>query len=299
MYHVCMEEGSVRQTIIPPAAASARAVRLGELVLPACLLLAAVRQPLLWSLPMWTGLDSPLAYQPVVPLLAGSAAWARRAGFRPSPDTGWAGAALTLAGCLLLVLAHAARSTLPAWPGLTLVLIGWTRVLGGPKSVRALRGPLLLMFCMTTLPGPLLAEMTSGMQRFGAVWASAVLSMLRIGHTLRGDTLTLSNHQLQVGQACSGLSILMPLLIIALFISIVMDCDARRRWILAGSAVVTAVLVNCLRIATMALAGVFMPKQADALHDPIGWISAFAAVALLWRTAHLLGVRKPWRAHAL
>jgi exosortase len=227
----------------------------------------------------------------LVPLFALALLWVRRdrldlAGARPSA---WglaliaAGLGLRLAGGRFYLSWFEGVSLLPVLAGLSVLVLGW-------PSLRWSWPSIAFLAFMVPLPYRLEVALGQPLQRVATKLSTYALQTLGIPALSAGNVIQLDDVDLNVIEACSGLSMLFTFLAVATGVAMVV----RRPWldkalILAGS-VPIALAVNVMRIT---VSGVMHEtvghRLADLVfHDLAGWLMMPAALVLLWLEVALL-----------
>jgi exosortase len=268
----------------------------------ACVLLVWAYLPVLRMLVFRWETDPRYAHGFMVPFFALTYLWLRRerlaqVSLRPA----WSGILLITAAVLLRFLGAYTYiewldmvSLLPCIAGFCVLLEGWS-FLGWSWPAIAF---LLFMF-----PLPYRVELALGwpLQRIATEASTYGLQTLGLTALSEGNIIVMDNVQINVIEACSGLSML--LLFFALAVGLVMLI--RRSWLdtflIVASAVPIALIANIARITiTGVLHELVGEKWANLLfHDLAGWLMTPLALAMLGielvLLSHLLVERDPAR----
>jgi exosortase len=266
--------------------------RLALFVFAGCCL--ALAWPILgWWLWEWTRHDSPSAYAPIVPILAGLLLYQRRAALsqvlaHPEPR-----ALIGVALGLGVLLVATRRELLAAGSLALLTLIGSALLfLLGPKKLRTVAVPLGLLLTLVPLPGPLLSDLTLGAQRLSTTLAAQCFGLLGLQPVQNGTTIQLGRYALEVEAPCSGFKLLLTLLVLGGAFSGLTDLSRPKKWLLFLGTLPLALLVNALRIVLVGLAGEAAGfSAAHRLHDASGYFSLGVCLALLFSVAKGLGCK--------
>jgi exosortase len=245
---------------------------------------------------MWHDPAHPEGYEPIVPLAAAALAWFRRdhlklmwqeANKREGPI--W----LLAIGCLLLVISHVSRMQTSSMVAVICIVAGTVLRLYGPAVTRAARGPLLFLLFLLPLPNSIIDQSTQTLQLNSTQAAANVIDMFGYHPTVEGTTIKLPKYEVRVTRACSGVSILAPLVVMTVWLLLIFESTIVQRILLLTSCVLLALVMNIARISAMGLIGVHSPKLADTLHDANGWLFTLIAFALNFALCRLIGIRKP------
>lgn len=244
----------------------------------------------------WYKADSPDSYQPLVPLGAAVLAWIRREQiaqiYHDTLPYTRRTSAFVILGCLLMLVAHATRGWQISMGALLLLVVGSILYLYGTEVLKAAAVPML--FLCLIFPHPFRHQMTQTLQLNSTQAAGNVLEAVGVKNTIEGNTIVLDKYRVEVTQACSGVGILLPLVLMSIWLLGMMQSSGTQKVFLLASATIVAIAVNILRIVAMGLIGRSSPLLADRLHDANSWIFTLLAFALTFGISRLIGIRKPW-----
>jgi exosortase len=168
-------------------------------------------------------------------------------------------------------------SLVPCLAGVALFVGGW----------RALRwaGP-SIVFLVFMIPAPgLVADLLSHpLQRIGTVASTYILQTCGVAAVSQGNVILLTEGELGVADACSGLRMMMLFFAVCVGAVLMMKLAWWEKVVIVLSAVPIAVVANVIRItATGVLYQTASSELAEAMyHDLAGWFMMPLAVALLW-----------------
>lgn len=233
------------------------------------------------------------SYGFLVPLFAGYLAWHFRA---KAPTTiawpeAW-GLAFILGGAALFIIAGLTNWAQEWVKGVSLVVIlcGATLLLGGWKSLHWLWPSLAFLLFM--FPLPYVAERFLGwyLQRAATIASTFMLQTVGYPAYSEGNVIRLNEHNLEVAQACSGLSMLLTFVALAVGMAILIQRPWLDRIIVLVSAIPIAVISNIIRIVgTGILYDLGGQKLGEAVfHDFAGWLMMPFALALMWLELKML-----------
>ena len=260
--------------------------------------LAAVTAALLWSYyePMtalvarwWNDPDYTHGF--LVPAFAGYLLWRRRAMLSwPEAQGNWWGVALILlAAAARLASVHYYYALLDC---LSLIpcLAGIALFVGGRKALRWAWPALVMLVFMMPLPGAVAGALSHPLQRTATVASTYLLQTMGVLAVAQGKTIALSETQLGVVEACSGLSMIVLFLGVCTGGAMVVRRPPLDKAIIVLSAAPNALIANVFRITlTGVLYETVNRSLADAVaHDFARWLMMPAAVILLWAELALL-----------
>lgn len=242
----------------------------------------------------------------LIPAFALALLWLRRERL-PAAETwkpaGWGwplllGAlALRLAGTYYFLTWLEALSLLPALAGLCLLLGGW------PVWRWSWPAVAFLAF-MIPLPYRLAVALADPLQRVATVCSTFALQSLGVPAVAEGNVILLSEVELGVVEACSGMRMLVIFFALAAAVALVIRRPWWEKLLLAASAVPIALISNVTRItATGILHETVGSNLANAVfHDFAGWVMMPLALGLFWVELKLLKLllieeeaSGPWR----
>lgn len=239
--------------------------------------------PLFLSLyELWTLPDQPQSYGLLVLPASLLLAWMLRArlqGVTPRPSA-WGLMAVMPGLGLLLIGTLAAARTVSAL-GFIAVLTGvvWTRY--GGAVTRRLWFPLAFLLALVPFPTEILNMMTFPLQRLSIQWAALLLKPF--GDVMvEGTQLHLGGYTLNVIAPCSGLTIVLPLLVLAVYYLYIIDAPLWKKVFLTALTFPVAMVVNAVRVALIGVVGEAMgAKVATAFHDYSGLITVILGFGVL------------------
>jgi exosortase len=174
-------------------------------------------------------------------------------------------------------------SLVPCLAGLALFLGGW-QVLRWAWPAAA-----LLAF-MVPLPGFLATLMSHPLQRMATTASTYVIQTLGIPAVAEGNIISLSEGQIGVAEACSGLRNMMLFIVICVAMALVMRRSLLEKAIIVLSAAPIALIANVVRITATALLHEMARHElaTSIYHDLAAWFMMPLAVVLLWMELAIL-----------
>lgn len=265
--------------------------------------------PLKMCWKIWSAPDSPQAYQPLIPLAVGFLLWLRREPLselwqevQEDPDAKRGSKWLLLVGCLLMVAFYPVN--LPTFSMFAFVVIVWGVVLYvyGGRMFRAMLAPLLFLVTLVPFPNVAVDQSTQFLQMSCTRAAAQVIELSRIECEATGNVLTLDKsdktgqrtYKVEVVAACSGMSILLPLLVMTVWLLMAMEATWTQRILMLFAAVGVAFFMNTLRIVAISLVGYLDRDAGKLLHDANSWLFTGLAFYLTFLAGRALGIKKLW-----
>jgi exosortase len=236
----------------------------------------------------------------LVPLFALGLLWFRRgriAGMSLAPSW-WALAALA-AGAGLYVAGTCFYFTWVEQTSLLVVLAAVFLAVGGWPALRWAWPAIAFLLFMIPLPGRTESLLANPLQRVSTLASTNALQTLGFFAQSEGNVILLSETELGVVEACSGLRMLLVFFAASTAVAIMAQRSLLQRLLIVASAVPIAVLCNVLRItATGVLYETVGSKAAELVfHDVAGWLMipmALGFLALeLWFLAQVLVAKAP------
>jgi exosortase len=259
--------------------------------------------PLAWFVGIWTLPDSALSFQPLVPLGAFALAWADREAtvnmyrtmadlYPPTSKRRRGPIWLAVIGCVLMIAAYLMMLSPLAMIGFLLIAAGSLLHLYGWAVFQTLLRPLLFLFAMVPIPFSLLDAVTQRLQLGCAVAAGQALKLLYPSTRVNGNMILMDGYSAMVSGPCSGMGILMPVLVLTLWLGLF----RKMKWgviaVLLTAGFAISLLMNTLRIIVMGLVGVHNANWAQQMHDTNSWVFTALAFYLTFLIAGKIGPRK-------
>lgn len=262
--------------------------------LAAAALLTTLAWPVLgfWSYE-YTKPESYYGHAPLIPLIIALMLWHRRDALRAAPKVPAPGAlALLLPALALLVFAIKTQAEAMESTGLLLTVCAGVWLALGTRFVRSAAFPLLFLWLMAPLPGPVLNDSTLHVQMLSTVLADKLLHLMTFGTTLVGNVITMENYSLFVDVPCSGFKLLLALLTFSAAFAYLVDGRPARRLGLFAFSLPLSLLVNSVRIALIGVVGECISSDAaHVFHDWSGMITLVLGFTALFGLAKGLGCR--------
>lgn len=259
----------------------------GERIWLAATLLAAVvmyNRTLAYFAEAWRS-ESQYSLAWLVPFVSGYFVWKKWPQVRSTPGspTGW-GLGLIATALVMHLGGTLLDVSGPSSISLLLYIAGCCLYLHGPGLVRTLAFPLAYLIFAVPIPGGVTDAVGFPMQLWASGASAAVLRSAGLSVVRNGVNLSVGGFDLQVAEACSGMSSLVALTGVAALFAYLTDLRPAQKWALFSLAVPIALAANVVRIAAVALAGcLWGPDFAAGVFH--GWSSPilfFTAIAILF-----------------
>lgn len=247
---------------------------------------------LLWA--YWTTLaevaqrwsaDPSYSHGYLVPFFAAALLWLRRE-YMPADllTPNWLGALLLGVGIGMRLFSGYyfyvwldPISLLPCVAGICLLIGGW------PVFRWAWPSVLFLAF-MIPLPYRYAGLMARPLQEFATIVSTFLLQALGVPALAEGTIILLSERELGIVEACSGLRMLVVFFALSTGFALVVKRPAWEKWIIVGSAVPIALACNVLRITATGMLNENVSSEIvnEAFHDFAGWLMPPLGLGMLW-----------------
>lgn len=232
----------------------------------------------------------------LVPLFSLWLLWARRerlSGLELSPSN-WGllalavGAGVQLLGGYFMMDPVSAVALIP-------YLAGTVLLLGGFPLLKWSWIPIAFLAFMIPPPWRLESVMDSALQSLATQASTFTLQCLGMMAAAQGNVIQLSETQLGVAEACSGLSMLITLIALATAVAIVIERPLGDRVVLVLSSIPVALIANVARIVLTAVLQETMGGEESISfhHDLAGWVMIPFALLLYWLELQVLSKLAP------
>jgi exosortase len=221
----------------------------------------------------------------LVPVFAGVILWIRRDMVVDLAPRGslWGLALLFVAGAMRWASAYFffalldPLSIVPLLAGIVLFAGGW-------RALRWAAPAIGLLVFMVPLPGFAAGLLSHQLQRVGTIVSTYTLQTIGMPAVSQGNVILLSEAQLGVVEACSGIRMMMLFFAVCFAYAFLVKRPLLDRALIIVSAMPIAVLANVARIVTTGVLHELVSHEAaDTLfHDLAGWFMMPLAVVMLW-----------------
>lgn len=190
----------------------------------------------------------------LVPIATAYLAYTRRDVFRGWVPQFWLpGLGVFLSGAALIWMGEWYAYPFLAYAGVVAAANGiWVSLLGRRRWNRFLY-PMLFLFLACPLPQRLHETVMLPLQTLGAALSSGLLEVLGVPALRSGHVLEIKGHQVAVAEACSGLRMVMALVVVVAFVADLVRRPGWQRAVIILSAIPVALACNVARIVLAAL----------------------------------------------
>ena len=204
----------------------------------------------------------------------------RRADARPNVGLGLA---MLIAAVLLRYVSGLAAELFTMRMSMLLGLAGLTTYYLGFRQVLTWWLPFVLLGLSVPLPEVVKSAMTLPLQFRASRVGAALLDWRGIPVKLTGNIILVPGHQLFVTEACSGLRSLTALVALSILMGALWLSTVTGRVLMLGAAIVTAIMVNALRVFLTGFLVVFVdPKMGEGfMHLTEGWLLFVVSLGLI------------------
>ena len=212
------------------------------------------------------------------------------------------GLVVTILSVLMFVAGRFAAELFLTRLSLLGVAVGVILFLWGPRHLRILTFPMVLILLAIPLPAIILNQISFPLQLLASRAGEAVVSAAGIPILREGNVLILPDTTLEVVQACSGIRSLAALMTLGLILGKLAE---PRRWARVALFVLTipvAIVANAARVAGTGLSAAWIGPQAAEgfFHTFSGWlVFVVAFLALLACERLLRRIKFPARSRSL
>ena len=230
----------------------------------------------------WTQPEAPQAYGLLVLPASLALAWmlrSRARGLTPAPSLlGYAallgGLAITLFGSLVGAVTITAI-------GFGVTVAGTVLSRYGGEALRRFLFPVAFLIALIPLPHELMNSMTFQLQQLSVRWAASLMRLFG-DVKVEGTRLHTSSYTLEVIAPCSGLTIVLPLMVLASYYLYIVNAPLWKKMFIFALTIPVALVVNAVRIALIGMVGeTVSAKAAAAFHDYSGLITLICGFAAL------------------
>lgn len=238
----------------------------------------------------WSG-DAQYSHGYIVPVFAAYLLYARRsmltsAAIQPI----WRGLPLLVLGILLRLAGGYFYVPWVEQVSLLVVLAGIALTLGGSAVLRWSWPAIAFLIFMIPFPGRVEGALAYPLQRLGT-WASTfTLQLLGYPALAEGNLILLSEAELNIVEACSGLRMLIVFFALSTACAIVIQKPLIYRVLVVVSAIPIALFANVVRITITGILYETVDNETanHFFHEVAGWLMMLIGVALLWLEVQVL-----------
>lgn len=256
------------------------------LVLALAFLAFLYRDVFVWLTGVWTN-NADYSHGFLVPVFSAYILWSNRGSLRSiqpaeprGQGKGRSDSGLVL-GCVLIGLGILARVAgiymrFQTLEGISLIpfVLGIITILFGRHAARWGAPAVFFLLFMIPLPSFLSGQLSGFLQSVATKVCTFSFQILGIPAYAEGNVISLSNGQIGVAEACSGLRMLYAFFALTAGACMVIDRSWQEKAVIALTAIPIAILTNCIRIIATGLAFEYLdPETAGHIfHDVAGWL---------------------------
>jgi exosortase len=226
----------------------------------------------------------------IVPIVALWMAWVRRMRFRHCKPSG------TLLGVLLVALGWATahhgfnHGYQSLWHfGSLLVVVGCTLAVLGKNVVFRFFPAFAVLVFMIPVPGTIRQDIAQPLQTWTAQIAQVCLEIVGVETEVSGNLLLINGRPVTIAEACNGMRMVFPLILIAYAFSFGLPLRNGVRFTVLLASPVVAIVCNVIRtLPTIWLYGNKPEAVGDTFHTYSGWLMLPIAFLLLLSIIKLL-----------
>ena len=191
-----------------------------------------------------------------------------------APSARWAGVGLLSSGLGIRLLATYFPSHVFEMDSFVLSVAGVFLLVGGWKMLRWAGPAVAFLIFMFPLPGVLDSKLLVPLQKLATTASTYCLQTIGIPAYAEGNRIVISEVQLGVVEACSGLRMLTIFVALSVAITLVTDRPLWERVVIVASSIPIALTANIARITVTGILHLTVgPEWVDKVfHDLDGWM---------------------------
>ncbi|MDD5034066.1 MAG: VPLPA-CTERM-specific exosortase XrtD [Methylococcaceae bacterium] len=231
----------------------------------------------------WLGSEA-YSHSIMIPFIIAFLIWQKQNELARFAFTGsWPGVALLIAGIVVYLFGELASLQILLEYALLIALLGAAWAIVGPSIFKRIWVPIFFLFFAIPLPNFLYHQLSAKMQLLSSQLGVSFIRYCNISVFLEGNVIDLGAMQLQVVEACSGLTYLFPLISVAFMCAYFYQAAYWKRAIIVLSSIPITILMNSFRIGVIGVLVEFWgkPMAEGFLHDFEGWIVFMGCTAIL------------------
>jgi exosortase B len=156
------------------------------------------------------------------------------------------------------------------------ILAGTILIMRGTSGLRSVWFPILFIFFMVPLPGPVIDTLTSPLKQYVSIVVENILYYLNYPIARNGVVLSIGYYQLLVADACSGLNSMFSLSALGfLYLYLMQYRNWLRNGLILASILPIAFAANVVRVIIITLVTYYWGDEAGQ-----GFIHGFAGIVL-------------------
>jgi exosortase len=247
-----------------------------------------------WWYGMWTTEESYYSHGIIVPFISGFIVWQNWKSLvkiRLLPSK--LGLLALVPVLSLAILASWASAYSISGMTFPLVVASLSLALLGRDFTREIAFPIGYLYFMCVLPSFLLTAISFRIQILSTAGGALLLKLMGFNAIREGTIITLPHIDVLVGSPCSGFRLLISLFAVSVLFAYLADASKWSKALIIALTIPLSILLNCVRIALIAIVGEFRGEQAmHVFHDWSGYIVLAIAFLIFFLLSRLLGCRE-------
>lgn len=259
-----------------------------QLLVGLVLLALAFRSPLA-DIYRYSVRNPDLGYVWLVPFLALYLAWIRRIRWRTwHHQTSWAGV-LIIAAAIAISWFGRYYDILIFWHvGAPIAFFGLMVSIFGMGIWRAF-GPVFMMLCaITPAPGVVRRQLAIPLQNLASHITTFILELFNVPVQAVGNLIEINGVAVAVGEACNGMKLIIPLLLIIFTLVFSLSLRSGARVAMIVFSIPLALFVNVVRLLPTAIAYGYFPDRAETVYLVSGYVMIPLAILMMLGLLRLL-----------
>ena len=272
-----------RRTWNPTTMARACQVCIGLLFL-----ILAFRSPLA-DIYRYSVQNPDLGYVWLVPFLALYLVWIRRIRWRTwHHQPSWFGV-LIIISAVGISWAGRYYDILTFWHiGAPIAFLGLLVSVFGTGIWRAFSPAFLMLCAITPAPGVLRRQLAIPLQNLASHITTFILEVFNVPVQAVGNLIEINGVAVAVGEACNGMKLILPLLLIIFTLVFSLSLRSNARFAMIVFSVPLALIVNVIRLIPTAIAYGYFPNQAETVYQIAGYVMIPLAILMILGLLRLL-----------
>jgi exosortase len=228
----------------------------------------------------------------LVPFVAIFLAYVRRQRLRYARVSGVIlGPSLALIGWVAASWGFHHRTNLLLHMGAVLVLIGCITSVVGKQVLFRFFSVAVVLLLLVPLPGGVRTALADTLQLWTAHICNHLLALVGVETTVYGSTLRINDQVVQIAEACNGMRMVFPLLLIAYGFAFGLPLTNVVRFLIVLLSPIVALVCNVMRVLPLIWLqgqGTIGRDWGNSLHDNSGWFMVPIAFVVLLGLIRLL-----------
>lgn len=228
----------------------------------------------------------------LVPLVAVFLAYVRRERLKYLRLSGTAlGPTLVILGWAAGHYGYTHRVQILLHLGAVLVLIGCLTAALGKQALFRFLPCVVVLLLVVPIPNHIRQEISKPLQRFTAEISSYLLGLFGVVTQVQGNTIVINQQPVNVAEACNGMRMVFPLLLISYGFAFGLPLRAGVRFLIVLMSPIVALACNVVRVMPLVWLqgqGKMGQSWGEMLHEQSGWVMVPLAFLVLLGLLRLL-----------